>query len=192
MPDGPATDKWLGHIFHLNCRLHSRFYSDLRASALQGQTVDHSREHSHVIGGGAIHPAMGGRSPAPDVSPTADNADLHVKITHFLNSIGDCEDNLRRNVFPRAGRLESFAAQFKDDAFVRGSFRLHRASNMAHRRGNENKNASVAAVACRGLGLWLTSRAGDHYASGHAENLPRSFAVFLRAELHRATTHPFP
>jgi hypothetical protein len=47
--------------------------------------------------------------------------------------------------------LESFAAQFKDDAFVRGSFRLHRASNMAHRSGNENKNASVAPVAGSGL-----------------------------------------
>ena len=95
---------------------------------------------------------MSGRSSAPNVSAADDNADLHVKIAHFLNSFGDGENDLRRNVFPRARSLESFAAQFKDDAFVRGGFRLHRASNMAQAGLNENKNAAVAAVARRGLG----------------------------------------
>ena len=35
---------------------------------------------------------------------------LHVEIAHFLNSLRDGENDLRRNIFPRTGHLKRFAA----------------------------------------------------------------------------------
>src|SRR5205814_10520463 len=105
-----TTDEWFRHIFHFNRGLHPCLYSDLRAGTLQRQTINHGSEHSHVISSRAIHPAMSGGSAAPDVSSADDNADLHAQIAHLLDPLGNSEDDLRRNILPRASGLKRLAA----------------------------------------------------------------------------------
>ena len=108
--NGASANERLRHVFHFNRGLHSCLHADLGAGTLQGQAIDHGREHSHVISGGAVHSAMCRGSSAPDVTSTDHDTDLHVEIAHFLNSLRDGEDDLRRNIFPRTGDLKRFAA----------------------------------------------------------------------------------
>jgi len=53
---------------------------------------------------------MSGRSSPPDVSSADDNADLHAQVAHFLDPLGNSEDDLRRNILPRASGLKRLAA----------------------------------------------------------------------------------
>jgi hypothetical protein len=80
--------------------------------------------------------------------------------------------------------LESFATQFKDDAFVRGGFRLHRASNMAHRSCNGNKNACIVAAvtvatALDRLDMCRVAAAGDRGYSYAIREWPRKKSAAL-------------
>ena len=99
----------------------------LCSSALcKREAVDHGGEHAHVIGRGAIHPAMAGGEAAPDVAAADDDRDLHAEVVHLLHLPRDLLHDLRRDVVAPARFAERFAAQFEDDAFVggRGTFHL--------------------------------------------------------------------
>src|SRR5436305_1298145 len=104
--NGASANERLRHIFHFNRGLNPGLHSDLGARTLQGQAIDHGREHSHVISGGAVHSAMGRGSSAPDITSADNDTDLHAEIAHFLNAFGNGDHDLGRNVFPRTGGLK--------------------------------------------------------------------------------------
>ena len=125
MANGAPENERLGHVFHFDRGLHARLHAELLERAFQRHAVDHRREHAHVIRGRAIHPAIGRRQSAPDISAADHHRNLHSQIVHFLDALRDLAHNRRRNVVAPAAFLQRLAAQFEHDAFVSGRFRFH-------------------------------------------------------------------
>ncbi len=78
--------------------------------ALQREAVDDGGEHSHVIRGRAIHPAMTGGESAPDVAAADDDRDLHPEVVDLLHLARDFLHDLRRDRVAAAGFAERFTA----------------------------------------------------------------------------------
>ena len=112
MADSATEDERFGDVFHFNRGLDPGFNTDLAQRALEGETVDDCRQHAHVIGGRPIHSAMGGGEPPPNVAATNHDGGLDPERFHFLDSLGDLPNNLRRDVFLRATLAQRFSAQF--------------------------------------------------------------------------------
>ena len=77
MPDRSPPDERLRYLLHLDRRLHPRVDVLLLQSILQGQCVDNSGEHAHVIRGNAVHVFGLLRHAAEKVPPANDNGQLH-------------------------------------------------------------------------------------------------------------------
>jgi hypothetical protein len=89
MANGPAPNKWLSHLVHLDRTHHARLDALLFERILQGQRVDHGGQHSHVIGGYAIHflGLLGYAS--EEVSAAYYQANLNSKPLHVGNFLCD-------------------------------------------------------------------------------------------------------
>ena len=74
--------KAIRHLGHRHRALHASVEADAFHGRLQRQRVDHRRQHPHVVGGGAVHPARAGRDAAEDVAAADDDGGLD---THFLD-----------------------------------------------------------------------------------------------------------
>jgi hypothetical protein len=75
--DCPPLDVWFGNRFHFDSRLQAGIDVQVFQGALECKTVDHRREHAHIIGGGSIHPAATRIDAAKDISATNDDPKLH-------------------------------------------------------------------------------------------------------------------
>ena len=111
-----AQDVGLGDLGDGESGLHS----DLRALALdailQCERVDDGGEHSHVIGGGAVHLAVR-LSASPEVASAYHHAHLSAHILDLDDLFGHFGELCMVDAAPvRAG--ESFAGQFDDYSFV--------------------------------------------------------------------------
>src|ERR1700757_2251569 len=95
MPDRAPPNKWLGHLIHLNRRLHPRIHVLLLQRILQRERVDDSRQHPHVIGGYTIHVLGLLRDAAEEISATHYDRDLHAKLLHIGDLSCDAMDALR-------------------------------------------------------------------------------------------------
>ena len=129
MSNGAAENEWLSHIFHFNCRLDARFNAHFREGAAKGESIDHRGEHTHVIRGCPVHPAMRCGESAPNIPAADDDRNLNPELVHFLDSLGDLAHHVRRDVIACAFFLESFAAQLQHDAFVSGRLGFHSQAN---------------------------------------------------------------
>ena len=65
MPGGPSSDIRFTDRLHGNSRLHPGIYPTPFQCILHGQTVHHRGQHTHVVGGGAVH-AFAGPGHAPE------------------------------------------------------------------------------------------------------------------------------
>ena len=120
VPDGAAADERLGHRAHLDRGDDARHDALLLEGVLQRQRVDHRRQHSHVVGGRAVHASSAGRHAAEDIAAADDDGGFDA---HGLD-VGHVHGDPRRD-----GRIDAvglvahqgFAGKFEEDAFVGGS-----------------------------------------------------------------------
>src|SRR3954454_10961128 len=90
-----AADVGLGHLLHVDGRLHPRVDVALLQRVLELERVEHDGEHPHVVRGGAVHARGGAGDPAVDVARAQDDRDLHAAIVHALDLLGDGAQALR-------------------------------------------------------------------------------------------------
>ncbi len=60
--------------------------AELLERILQGQRVDHRRQHAHVVGGGAVHAAGAARDAAEDVAAADDERELAAERVDVAGS----------------------------------------------------------------------------------------------------------
>src|SRR6185437_14876058 len=124
MANGAAANERFGDLGHGNGRLHARGDADFFQSILQSQRVDDSREHAHVIAGGALNAAFAAGQAAKDISATDDDHDLNAQFANFADLLGHAVDSSARNA--DAGfAAQRLAAEFQQNSFVFGSLLFH-------------------------------------------------------------------
>jgi hypothetical protein len=122
--DGATPDERLGYGSHLDGGDDAGHDVLLFERVLQGQGVDHGRQHAHVVGRRPIHAARAGRHAAENVTAADDDGGLDAHSQDF----GDVTCDLRRH-----GRIDAvgllahqgFAGKFQEDAFIGRSGRGH-------------------------------------------------------------------
>ena len=96
---------------------HARPHALLFQSVLQRKSVDHGREHAHVIGGDAVHGLGLLGDTAKEVSAAHHDGDFYAELTHF----GDLSRDL---VYPNVidtkalARSQRFARKLQQNSFV--------------------------------------------------------------------------
>src|SRR5205807_4635578 len=89
MAYGAPADIRLTNRHHWYGRLHPGRQVDSFQYGLKRQRVHHSRQHAHVVGGGALNPGRGPREPAEDVPATNDEANLRTDLHGFFEIAGN-------------------------------------------------------------------------------------------------------
>ena len=118
MADRSAADERLGDRAHFDGCHHAGDHPLLLESVLEGQRVDHRRQHPHVVGGRAVHATGARRDAAKDVAAADHDGRLDA---HVPESSATSRGDLRRD-----GRVdpvvllahERFAGQFQENALV--------------------------------------------------------------------------
>ena len=84
---------------------------------LQGERVDHGREHAHVVGGRAVHALGAGREAAEQIAAADDHRRLHPELLDFAD-VG--RDPVRHRGIDAELLLahERFAGKFEEDATI--------------------------------------------------------------------------
>ena len=93
----------------------TRVGTPLFERVLQRQRVDDRREHAHVVGGRAVHPARARRQAAEEVAAADDDGRLHAEGLDFADVSGD----LRRHRGIDSELLlahQGFAGELEQDA----------------------------------------------------------------------------
>ncbi len=92
MADGTAADVGLGDLVHLDGGHDADGDSGLLDGVLQRDGVDDGGEHSHVIGGDAVHVDGLFGDAAEEVATADDDADLAAGAGGLGDFVGDCGD----------------------------------------------------------------------------------------------------
>ncbi|OQC70973.1 MAG: hypothetical protein BWX45_01269 [Deltaproteobacteria bacterium ADurb.Bin002] len=95
MAQGFALNKRLRNFPHFNGRLDARREPLRLECALKGEAVDHRRQHSHVIGGRALHAPGTGLHAPEDVASSDDNPDLDLQVRKRSDFIGNVIYHIR-------------------------------------------------------------------------------------------------
>src|SRR5690606_7163315 len=99
-------------IVHLDSALNTGVDAKFFKCAHESHTVDNGSEHTHVVGGGAVHSLVTGREASPDVAASDDNGDLNAEGMNLVNLCGDFTDNFWRKGVRATDCTEGFAANF--------------------------------------------------------------------------------
>ena len=75
-----AADVGLGHLLDVDRRHHPRVLADLLQRILQGERVQHRRQHSHVVAGCPVHAGCRTLQAAVDVAGADDDRHLHPAL----------------------------------------------------------------------------------------------------------------
>jgi len=112
--EGPATDERFGDIFHLDGGHDAGLDSGVLEGVLEGEGVDDCGEHTHVVGGVAVHPAFaGGGGAPPDVSSSDDDGELERGRENVTDLVGEAtRDGLGEVI---AGFGEGFAGELQKE-----------------------------------------------------------------------------
>jgi len=115
VPKGPATDKRLCHVLHLDGRENPRFHPSIFQGVLQGERVDDGGQHPHVVGGVAVHLSLirGGGAP-PDVSSTDHNPKLKSRGEDPFDLMGETQDDRMGEMVGRVS--QRFAGEFQEES----------------------------------------------------------------------------
>ena len=118
MAHGSPADERLGDRAHLHRRDDPGVDVDLLERVLQGEGVDDRGQHTHVVGGGPVHPPHAGRQPSEDVPAADHDGDLDAEPMDFSDLFGD----LRRHAWvdsERFGAKERLSRHLQENALVR-------------------------------------------------------------------------
>ena len=86
---------------------------------LQGQRINHCREHPHLVAAHAVEALADTAHPAEDVTAADDDADLDAAVGYGFDLFGIGGQHLRVEAVALLS-LERFAAQFEEYPFVLG------------------------------------------------------------------------
>src|SRR5262249_44918097 len=84
----------------------------LLEGVLEGEGVDHGREHAGVVGGCALHAARGGGGAAPDIAAADDDGDADTELGEATDLLGDFVQHLGVDA-EAALAHEGFAAELE-------------------------------------------------------------------------------
>ena len=102
MPGGTTENEWLGDILHFDGCLNPDRNALRLERAHEGEAVDNGGQHAHVVGCGAIHPAMAGCQAAPDVAATNHDGQLDAQFLGLGDLCGDARDDFRMDTIAAA------------------------------------------------------------------------------------------
>ena len=117
MTQSPAADIRLGNLPHFYCCLHPCYHVDALQCVLQGQTIHHGGQHTHIVGGYTVHSLGGTGCAAPDVAAAHHQGGFHAKLTNCLNLLGDIVNGCRVNA-KALFASQCFAADFQYYTFI--------------------------------------------------------------------------
>src|SRR6266487_5790695 len=101
VPDGAAANERLGDLGHRDGALDAGGYAVLFQRVLQGEGVDNSGQHSHVIAGGPFDALLASGQAAENVPSTDDDDDLDAKLAYFADLTGHVVNGFRANTDTR-------------------------------------------------------------------------------------------
>lgn len=119
MPYRSAPDKRLGHLTHLNRRLHAGFHAVMLKGILQRQRVDDGGEHTHVIAGGPVDAGVFTLKSAENIASAHHYYHLDTEILQFHDLIGDIGNGFWANAVTLLAS-ECLTGEFEQNAFVLG------------------------------------------------------------------------
>src|SRR5262249_30231549 len=94
MTNRAQWDERLRYLRHRDCSLHARRLTRGLQRVLEGERVDHRREHAHVVGTGAVHTPVLAAHASPDVAAADHDGDLDAELaTGGGNLVGDPLDD---------------------------------------------------------------------------------------------------
>ena len=87
--DRAAADVGLGDLGHGHRRENAGVDPDPLERVLEGEGVQHRRQHPHVVGGGAVHALRGALEAAVDVAGADDDRDLDAPVADLAHLARD-------------------------------------------------------------------------------------------------------
>src|SRR5262249_39685141 len=85
---------------------------------LEGQGVDHGREHPHVVGGDAVHALRAVRDAAEDVAPADHGRDLEAQVVDLVDLPGQVVREVPVDAEGLLFSEERLSRQLQEDALV--------------------------------------------------------------------------
>ena len=114
MSQGPATNEGFSHVLHLDRRENPSLHAGIFEGILQSERVDYGGQHSHIVGGVAIHLTFIGRGGAsPNIPPTDDDAELEVRRKNPFNLVSETLNDRVREVI--GGVAQGFPRKFEEE-----------------------------------------------------------------------------
>ena len=108
---GPATNEGFSHVLHLDRRENSSLHPGIFEGILQSERVDYGGQHSHIVGGVAVHLTFISRGGAsPNIPPADDDAELEVRRKNPFNLVSETLNNRVREVI--GGVAQGFPGKF--------------------------------------------------------------------------------
>src|SRR5690349_2446275 len=119
MPHRSTPNKSFCNLRHRDRRLHARLDAEFFHRVLQRERVDNSREHAHVIAGGAFDTLFTAGNAAENIAASDDDYDLHPELADFSDLPRRLLDSIGSNT-GAALSSKGFAAEFEQDSAVFG------------------------------------------------------------------------
>src|SRR5262249_1062599 len=116
MAYGPAPDKRLGYLIHLDGRHYAREHILLFQRILPRERVDNSRQHAHVIGRDAVHLFCLLCYAAEKITAAYHDSNLNFERVHIGQFSRDFV-NTQRIYAEALGCGQGFAGEFEQNAF---------------------------------------------------------------------------
>src|SRR5262249_50854079 len=113
----PAAYKRLGNLLHFNGAHYSSEGFLIFQCVLESDRVEHRRQHTHVIGGSAIHSLCRQRQSAKDISASDHDGHFDAKMMHAIHFLGDSGDGCRIDPVTLITH-QSFAGKLQQYSFV--------------------------------------------------------------------------
>jgi len=113
----PAADPLLGDLGHGDRGHGPGGDAAVLEGLLQGQRVDHRRQHAHVVAGGPVEAAPAGGHPPEDVAAADHDADVGPQLVDAADLVGDRAHHVEVDAI-RALTQQGLAAELEQDAPV--------------------------------------------------------------------------
>lgn len=114
VPQRPAPDVRLRHLPHLQRRHHPRRDPLPLQRVLQGQGVDHRRQHAHVVALRPVHPGGRALEPTENVAAAHHDPHLHAQVVELCQLAGGQLHDPRVQA-KSVGPGQRLAAEFQHD-----------------------------------------------------------------------------
>src|SRR5688500_6227931 len=115
--DRLAPDVRLDHLLDIERRLHAAGDSRLAHRVGQRERIHHGGQHSHVVGGGAVHAGRARRHAAENVAAADHHAELHPEARDLRHLAHDRLDGLAVDAV-RVVAHQGLAGQLEQNALV--------------------------------------------------------------------------